>query len=98
MMSRIVDSRRDIPDAPYYVLANDNFMSGWGPAKGKINTVILPCESYEEVRWVEDYASSRSEMSYVRIAGEKPRLRAGRLYSLLTRENASAWYPKNRGA
>ena len=93
-MSRIITSRSEIPDAPLYVLANDSFMSDWGHAKGKTNTVILPCRDHEEARDVRDYADSRDEMRYVRIACNKPRLKTKtHLYSLLTRENARAWYP-----
>ena len=92
-MSRIIDQRSEIPNAPVYVLANDRFMSGWGPAEGKINTVILPCADRHEAQQVAAYARSRKEQQRVRIVSDKPRLRPGHLYSLLTRENASAWYP-----
>lgn len=92
-MSRTITERSEIPDAPCYVLANDSFMSGWGHARGKINTVILPCKTRQEAQSVEDYANCRSEMKRVRVVCNKPRLRKGHLYSLLTRDNATAWYP-----
>jgi hypothetical protein len=94
-MSVTIEKRSDIPDAPVYVLSNDSFMSGWGPARGKINTVILPCDSLEEARRVADYARSRTDQKRVRIVGDKPRLQSDttHLYSLLTKEDAPAWYP-----
>lgn len=48
----IVTSTRDIPKAPYYVLCNDSFMSGWGPARDAINTLIFPCATFEEAEIV----------------------------------------------
>lgn len=92
-MSHTITSRSDIPDAPFYVLSNDSFMSGWGQAEHAINTVILPCESYSEAQIVADYAESRSEQRRVRIVANKPRLQPGHVYSLLTRDHATAWYP-----
>ena len=93
-MSETVSKRSEIPDAPCYVLANDSFMSGWGRAKDMTNTVILPCADYSEAIVVSDNARNRSEMRWVRIVGEKPRLRAGVLYSLMDRENADRWYKR----
>ncbi|MFO7902321.1 MAG: hypothetical protein R6U98_06665 [Pirellulaceae bacterium] len=91
-MSNTITERREIPDAPYYVMSNDSFMSGWGPAKGRINTIILPCESLREARIVEWNAGQRTDQQRVRIARNKPRLRDGVLYSLMDKEEASRWY------
>ena len=44
-----------IPKAAWYVLSNDSFMSGWGYAKGKINTCVVPCLSYHQAMIVRDY-------------------------------------------
>jgi hypothetical protein len=95
-MSQQITSRSEIPDAPYYVLANDTFMSGWGPAQGKTNTVILPCQSWSEAQYVESYATfQRTDMQRVRIVVHKPRLNnATHLYSLMDRNEAASWYPK----
>lgn len=93
-MSRIITSRSEIPDAAYYVCANDSFMSGWARAKDTINTIICPCQTYEEMRHVESYAQTRSEMKRIRICTTKPRLRDRHVYSLFTPETATAWYPK----
>lgn len=94
MPSQTVESARQIPPAYAYVLANDSFMSGWGPATGKVNTVILPCASWEEAEIVAQNARNRSEMRRVRIVARKPRLQRGHLYSLFDREFASRWYEK----
>lgn len=94
-MSETITKRNEIPDAPYYVLANDSFMSGWGGARDAINTVVLPCHDREEANAVAQYAESRPEQKRVRIVLHKPRLRPNVVYSLLTRNNAPRWYPKH---
>ena len=92
-MSHTIYTRKEIPDAPYYVLSNDTFMSGWGFAKGKINTVILPCKSYSQALRVESYAHTRSDTNRVRIVCNKPRLHnSTHLYSLYCENSASTWY------
>ena len=93
-MSELIDSARDIPAAPYYVLAKDTFMSGWGGSQGRPNIVILPCESYEEAEIVLDNAQARSEMKYCRINSTKPRLQRWNTYSLFNREEAERWYTR----
>lgn len=90
--SPFIRSRREIPDAPFYVLSNDTFMSGWGWAQGRINTVILPAYSLEEAEIIAENARNRSDQQRVRIVGNKPKLRRDVHYSLLTRENAGRWY------
>jgi hypothetical protein len=91
-MSKQVKSATEIPSAPLYVLANDSFMSGWGDAKNRTNTVILPCADAEEAAKVVAYVKSRPEMKRVRTLHRKPTLRAGILYSLMTREEAPVWF------
>src|SRR5512138_452847 len=81
-MSETITSQSQIPDAPYYVLANDSFLSNWGTAAGKTNTVILPCKSYDEAEIVAANAKARSEMRRVRIAYLKPKLSSHIIYSL----------------
>lgn len=87
-----VTKRSDIPNAKYYVLSNDRFMSGWGPARGMINTVVLPCDSWNEARYVRDYADSRGDQKYVRIVCNKPRMKSHVLYSLHDKSDYSTWY------
>ena len=93
IMSTLIVSRKEIPDAPCYVLCNDRVFSGWGQSPNKTNVCILPCKDWAEAIKVSDYAKSRREMRYVRIVGEKPRLYTDRnTYSLFDRNHASAWY------
>ncbi len=92
----IVTNRSEIPDAPFYVLCNDRFMSGWGHAEGKINTIIFPCESLDQAEIVERNALNRSDQQRVRIVENKPRLQASVCYSLHGPDDYSRWY-KPRG-
>jgi len=111
-MSKTIEKRSEIPTYPLYVLSNDTFMSGWGPCGDgmvahierraprifKTNTIILPCETLEEAEAVAKYARSRSEQKRVRIVTNKPKVHSGVVYSLMLREEATAWYPpKNEG-
>ena len=82
-MSSIIESRSEIPDAPFYVLSNDTFMSGWGHAEGMTNVVIVPCEREAIANRVAAYARQRSDQKRVRIVENKPRMRRGVLYSLV---------------
>ena len=91
-MARTVQHRTHIPDAPYYVLSTDTFMSGWGPARGRKNRLILPCESEDEAEDVADYARSRTDTAHVRITRQKPRLRPGYLWQVMGPTDSSAWY------
>lgn len=85
-------TRKDIPDAKYYVLANDPFLSGWGEAEGKTNTIILPCRDYYEAALVETHAKARGDMKRVRIVSNKPRLSNSVYYSLHGPEDYHTWY------
>lgn len=104
-MSDIVERRDEIPNAPFYVLSNDTFMSGWGrahtsgawgnphPDQGAlVNTIILPCSSAKEAETVASNARRRTDQRRVRIVTAKPRLRPGVVYSLMSREESSRWY------
>jgi hypothetical protein len=70
-----------IPKAAWYVLSNDSFMSGWGYAKGKINTCVVPCLSYHQAMIVRDYVLSRKDQKRVRIA-QRIKSRPHVMYSL----------------
>jgi hypothetical protein len=76
-------SKTEITDAEWYVLANDAFMSGWGIAEGKTNTVVVPCTTEYEAARVAEYARTRRDTKWVRIVGRKPRQRPGVLYSVV---------------
>jgi hypothetical protein len=81
-----------IPDAPFYVLTEDSFMSGWGPAKNKVNVLILPCETYTEACIVADNARNRSDQKRVRINTTKPRVRPHWYISVHDKGSYSRWY------
>lgn len=81
----------------YYVTMTDKFMSGWGPAKGKKNKLVLECTSYDEALIVADNASKRSEMKHINITSRKPYYRAEEYYvSYKTKKEYSTWYIDNR--
>ena len=76
-MSKTVKSGRDIPDAPYYVLANDSFFSN-SPLFSGTNTVVLPCADYAEADYVEKrLRRDRDDLKRIRIVSNKPRIRQG---------------------
>jgi len=103
-MATTVQHRTHIPDAPWYVLSTDTFMSGWGPATGRTNRLILPCESREEAEDVAAYARSRTDTKDVEIVSEKPYLHrplyrgsldgvpVGPLWQVMDPDDSSAWY------
>jgi hypothetical protein len=91
----VVTSQREIPKAPFYVCCNDSFMSGWGHAQGKVNTLIFPCQSYEEAEIVERNARRRSDQKFVRICTRKPKLNPYHLYQVKTRDTYDRWYQPN---
>ncbi|MCK5600374.1 hypothetical protein KAR91_00790 [Candidatus Pacearchaeota archaeon] len=55
-----------------WVSMTDRFMSGWGHAEGKINKLVISCDTYSEAVIVAENARSRSEMKYVNIRLTKP--------------------------
>ena len=73
----------------YYVTATDKFMSGWGLAEGKINKVVVVCNSIGEAEEVEEALHRRSEMKYINIRYSKPYYRGGYVIS---------WYKYNSHA
>jgi hypothetical protein len=56
----------------YYVTMTDKFLSGWGRAEGKINKMIVVCDTYEQAETIERNASQRPEMKYINITDKKP--------------------------
>ncbi len=91
-MSKILTTADAIPAAPYYVLSDDAFMSDWGEATGRVNTIILPCVDRGEADVVATNARNRDEQRNVRIVDRAPTLSSGVIYSLMTKEEASRWY------
>jgi len=56
----------------YYVTMTDKFMSGWGAAQGKINKLIIECETWQQAEQIERAAHSRPEMRYINVRTTKP--------------------------
>ena len=92
-MNTTITSAKQIPDAKFYVLTNDRFFSDWF-GNGKTNTIILPCDSMEQVITIMKHAKSRKDQYNVRCVFNKPRIREGRIYSLYSMESAPTWYGK----
>lgn len=89
----ILDSAHKVPYAPFYVLSDDTFMSGWGHARGKRNTIILPCQSLTQARIVEANAVGREDQTNVRILVDMPILDMRRVcYSVHGPEDYKRWY------
>jgi len=79
-----LDARsQPIPDAAYYVLSVDWSMSGWGPAEGKANICVVPCDDLVEATRVARYVRSRPEQSHIAIFESKPRDAPNVLFSNL---------------
>ena len=78
----------------YYVTATDKFLSGWGPAKGKTNKFVLPCETYEEAEYVESKLLNRKEMKYVTIRTSRPYYNQSRYFTTWgNRQECPYFYP-----
>lgn len=65
-----------------YVNMTDQFMSGWGKAKDKINKYVIECDNMEQAKTIEKNAKKRSEMKFVNICYNKPKQKQGQLISL----------------
>lgn len=74
-----------------YVVATDSFMSGWGLAKGR-SLFAVPCKSWEQSRVVLGNMHNRSEMKYVRVQSNLPRLRKGDHLSIRSMDECSRFY------
>lgn len=57
----------------YYVSMTDKFMSGWGMAKGRINKLVIECDSLDQAHTVAAAAHRRSEMRRITLCLRKPR-------------------------
>jgi hypothetical protein len=54
----------------HYVTMIDRFMSGWGMAEGKINLLIIECETEKDAKTIYRNAKKRSEMESVLMRSE----------------------------
>lgn len=90
-------SKRELPNHGCFVLSNDSFMSGWRCIGGRINTVILHCDSIDEAKIVANNAANRSDQKHIRTYFyRKPRLNfQTHLYSYHTKDDYGSWYEPN---
>jgi len=56
----------------FFVTMTDNFMSGWGRAKGKKNVFVVETNTLKQAEIIEKNAKKRSEMRYVYIKRKMP--------------------------
>jgi len=100
MINDIVTSKNDIPYSSFVVMTNDKFMSGWGYAQNKINTLIFLCDTEEQALVVAKNACNRSDQSHVRIlSGHKLQRRKLRfcdhVYQIKDKNSYPHWYEPN---
>ena len=83
----------------YYVTMVDRFLSGWGRAEGKLNLLVLECETLEETRIVSLNAKDREEMKNIRIRRltRKPTAQTKYYYaSYHSKKDYPRWYEADR--
>lgn len=68
----------------YYVNMTDNFMSGWGMARGGRSKMSVKCETYAQAQAILKAAQDRDEMRYVTISERPARTRPGDHLSIKT--------------
>jgi hypothetical protein len=75
----------------FYVTMTDKFLSGWGYAQGRINKLIIECNTINEAEQIEKAARQRSEMKYVNICTRRPRYGAHILETWKTYSDMTGW-------
>ena len=55
-----------------FVWMTDKFMSGWGQAKGKINKLIIRCDTLEQAECIFKNAQMRDEMKNINYGRKLP--------------------------
>ena len=81
----------------YYVTMTDKFMSGWGHANGKINKLVIECDSWEEARIVAENAEDRAEMKYISMTDTKPYYNKARYHtSYHAKPEYKTWFRTDR--
>ena len=80
----------------YYVTMNDTFFSGWGKAEGKINKLVIECDTMDEMEIVLENALARSEMKRVNYyLGKLPYFNKHRfLVQVKDKNEYPAWFKK----
>ena len=77
-----------------YVTMTDKFLSGWGQAKGKINKLVIDCDTWEEAEIVAENAENRSDMKYINITTNKPYYGNRYYVSRHDKTDYSSWFEK----
>lgn len=81
----------------YYVSMTDKFLSGWGKADGKINKLVLECDSMGEATTVEINAKDRSEMKDIAVHGHKPHFNTKKYHTTYHgKPDYKRWYSPDR--
>lgn len=77
----------------YWVVMTDRFMSNWGKAEGKINKLVIECDSAELALIVAENADCRDEMKNISIKEGCPSFKSDRyLVSYKTRNDMPNWF------
>lgn len=67
----------------YFVSMTDNFMSGWGGARGQKSKYVVNCETLVQAQHIAEVArKQRSEMSYINITTKEPKFYPVRKYQV----------------
>ena len=81
----------------YWVTMTDRFMSGWGHSNGKINKLVIGCDSWDEAQTVKRNAKDRSEMKYVNVVSTKPYYNKNHYYTNYhAKPEYQTWFRKDR--
>lgn len=91
MGAELTDERL-IPEAPYYVVMRDTFLSDWGKAENRDAVFIAPCNSKDEARIVMANARSRGDQDEISLVEKKPMIHREVRYGLMTKEDSPRWY------
>lgn len=62
-----------INNARFFVVATDNFLSGWGAAEGRNSVMCAVCDTLADARKVFDRWSDRGDLMSVNIRSTLPR-------------------------
>ena len=79
----------------YYVTMTDNYMSGWGRSKGRINKLVFVCNNWSETQIVFDNAINRNDQKYVNIRFTTPYYNSKKYYTeFKTKNDYPKWFIK----
>lgn len=77
-----------------YVSMRDGFMSGWGPATGKINIFQVECDNAEQAEQIMRAAAERGEMTRI---SQHPHERKSNSTTLVTNQHFNRLGPLWQG-